>query len=272
MAVSRGIRAAIANMTPEQRFWGHVEKTPSCWNWVGAGARSERGYGRFQPVLGCRKLVQAHRFAYETLRGLIPAGLELDHLCRNRFCVNPDHLEPVTPQTNQHRSNSVSGTNARKTVCSRGQPCVCRRLSDRSEVRKTLLPGVLSIEHGGLSSTESHARTRCRIAKCAIVCGIGGRRRSHDAHHDQENGMSDKDNGGPAFPTHWPRSDDATEWTEAGMSLRDYFASRALSCFGTAHGLTAAERIAVETGLSLVQAMSNMAYELADAMIAERAR
>ena len=64
----------------------------------------------------------AHRVAYELLIGPIPAGLELDHLCRNRLCVNPAHLEPVTRQTNQHRGASVSGISVRATHCPEGHP------------------------------------------------------------------------------------------------------------------------------------------------------
>jgi hypothetical protein len=48
----------------------------------------------------------AHKFAYETLVGLVPQGLELDHLCRNTSCVNPDHLEPITHEENMRRGHS----------------------------------------------------------------------------------------------------------------------------------------------------------------------
>jgi hypothetical protein len=81
------------------RFWSKVDQGEDCWRWT---ACTSNGYGRFsvkrQPVL-------AHRFAYELLVGPIPEGLELDHLCRNRWCVNPDHLEPVTHDENVRRAN-----------------------------------------------------------------------------------------------------------------------------------------------------------------------
>ena len=109
-----------------ERFWGWVDKTPTCWIWTGAGANSQRGgqwgYGRFQPELGSPKKVQAHRFAYEALVGPIPEGLHLDHLCRNRKCVNPEHLEPVTCQENRLRGEGFNAENAAKTHCPEGHP------------------------------------------------------------------------------------------------------------------------------------------------------
>lgn len=85
--------------TPET-FWQLVrrEETP-CWTWMGSIDRG--GYGR----IGYRgKNTRAHRLAYALVKGPIPEGLELDHLCRNRTCVNPDHLEPVTHQVNAARA------------------------------------------------------------------------------------------------------------------------------------------------------------------------
>ena len=76
----------------DRRFMSRVEKTEhGCWVWLGAKMRN--GYG--QLVVGGVHYA-AHRYAYQELVGAIPAGLDLDHLCRNRACTNPDHLEPVT--------------------------------------------------------------------------------------------------------------------------------------------------------------------------------
>lgn len=107
----------------EDRFWEKVDvRDPwDCWPWM--AARDRLGYGKISA--GRRKSnggrdIKAHRFAYETLRGAVPDGLELDHLCRNASCVNPEHLEPVTHQENMLRGVDVSGVNARKTHCPQG--------------------------------------------------------------------------------------------------------------------------------------------------------
>lgn len=94
----------------EDRFWAKVERTPDCWLWV--ATRTPDGYGRFW----VKKLVAAHRWAYEHLRSPIPEGMELDHLCRVRWCVNPGHLEPVTRAENNKRSGLA------KAFCPNGHP------------------------------------------------------------------------------------------------------------------------------------------------------
>lgn len=72
-----------------------------CWEWI--GARSDTGYGNVMVSTRPRKAALAHRAVYEWLVGPIPSGLQLDHLCRNRWCVRPDHLEPVTAAENARR-------------------------------------------------------------------------------------------------------------------------------------------------------------------------
>ncbi|MEV8523231.1 HNH endonuclease [Streptomyces sp. NPDC052000] len=63
-----------------------------------------------------------HRFAYEALRDAIPTGLQIDHLCRTRLCVNPWHMEPVTARVNVRRSLNPAAANARRTECVNGHP------------------------------------------------------------------------------------------------------------------------------------------------------
>lgn len=97
----------------DQRFGRFVEKAADgCWNWT--GAIQEPGYGRFSAGPGVRVL--AHRWSYEHHVGPIPDGLTIDHLCLNKACVNPDHLEPVTREENALRANRNVG----KTHCIRG--------------------------------------------------------------------------------------------------------------------------------------------------------
>lgn len=86
-----------------------------CWLWNLRKARGGYGQIKFKG-----KSVPAHRVAYEAFRGTIPVGLTLDHLCRVRACVNPDHLEPVTIKVNTLRGNGPSARNAQKQFCKNG--------------------------------------------------------------------------------------------------------------------------------------------------------
>jgi hypothetical protein len=99
----------------EERFWTKVRKTDTCWVWT--AGKNQDGYGRFQ--VG-RKPTSAHRVAYELSVGPIPDGLQLDHLCRVRDCVNPAHLEPVTQQENIRRGKSLTVAHAAATHCPQG--------------------------------------------------------------------------------------------------------------------------------------------------------
>lgn len=99
-----------------KRFWDKVEKTDGCWIWH--GAKTANGYGVFNT--GEKRNCLAHRYAYEATHGPIPEGMQLDHLCRTRPCVRPDHLEVVDNRTNQLRGNSPSGVHARQTHCMHG--------------------------------------------------------------------------------------------------------------------------------------------------------
>lgn len=109
--------------TPIDRFVRRVHFTGTCWLWT--GGLNKAGYGNFHH----ETTVRAHRWIYQLSVGPIPPGLQLDHLCRVRRCVNPDHLEPVTAQTNVLRGDGLAAINARKTHCVRGHAFVASNIS-----------------------------------------------------------------------------------------------------------------------------------------------
>lgn len=103
------------NADDVNRFWSKVEAQGDCLVWV--AGKTAAGYGNFK--VGGRD-VYAHRFAYEAFVAEIPDGLTMDHLCRNRACVNTAHLEPVTRRVNTLRGEGYTAQQARKTHCKRG--------------------------------------------------------------------------------------------------------------------------------------------------------
>lgn len=102
-----------------ERFWAKFDRDPvtGCWNWT-AAVDPQTGYGKFHVAPG--EIANAHRYAYLLLAGNVPDDLTLDHLCRNRACVNPAHLEPVERGENVRRGDGIPAMNARKTHCIRG--------------------------------------------------------------------------------------------------------------------------------------------------------
>ena len=98
------------------RFMEKVKVLPNgCWEWT--AARHNQGYGLIQVA---HKTVRAHVLLYEITVGPVPAGKELHHTCDNTWCVNPDHLDPLTRKEHVHRSNGMAGRHHRKTHCLRG--------------------------------------------------------------------------------------------------------------------------------------------------------
>ncbi len=138
------------------RFMKFVSPEPNsgCWLWTGAYFQGpwDRTYGMFW-MGEKRRAAAAHRVSYELHRTSIPDGMYIDHRCRVKECVNPDHLRVVTPQVNVLENNdSVCSVNAQKTHCKRGheftaentravvggRECkICRRAIRMRHYRKT---------------------------------------------------------------------------------------------------------------------------------------
>jgi len=100
---------------PVARFWAKATTSGACMIWT--GQRNHDGYG-LAYWEGRERL--AHRVSYELTFGPVPPGLELDHTCRNRACVRPDHLDAVTHRVNVIRGCGQAAVNAAKTHCKRG--------------------------------------------------------------------------------------------------------------------------------------------------------
>lgn len=171
-----------------ERFWPKVNKVgpigqrPSlgpCWIWTGGTAGV--GYGSFEA--GTRltpRRVYAHKFAYEELVGPVPLGLELDHLCRVRKCVRPEHLEPVTHRVNVGRGEAPSAATTRRGICNRGHPRTPENLYLRSNGKHSCR--VCAREHQANRRVEGkalqyHVLTEfCRKGHRYIEVGVYERR------------------------------------------------------------------------------------------------
>ncbi|MGN7160856.1 HNH endonuclease signature motif containing protein [Sphingomonas sp. SAFR-052] len=130
-----------------------IDVASRCWVWTGGISR--QGYGRVK-VRG--RDYKAHRFSWETFKGPIPDNLTIDHLCKNKACVNPDHLEPVTSRENILRSDGASAVNARKTHCNAGHPFSGDNLY--------MLRGNRICRECGRVSARNYQRRKRGAAKC----------------------------------------------------------------------------------------------------------
>lgn len=184
------------------RFWSRTQEVNGCWNWT--GSKTSAGYGNLRLPNG--KYDYAHRVAYRLANGVIPTGLVLDHLCRQRHCVNPAHLEPVTQRENVRRG--AAGYGAIRTECRQGHDItkpenvytnpagerrcrVCAKAIDasrkaerhaRGDLRKILRP---TCRHGhAYDEVNTHigkgGRRRCRA--CSRAAAARQReKRKHDS-------------------------------------------------------------------------------------------
>lgn len=168
------------------RVMGHVEYDPfgGCWLWN--SSLNPKGYGRVT-VHGRQK--QAHRVVFEAFMDTIPAGMELDHLCRVRCCVNPHHLEPVPGQVNRLRGLSSPAHNGLKECCPQGHPysganlvlydgarncreCGRVRRKEAKRVARALRISGQAPEPRGSRSDHTRHHALCSCGK--IVWGNGG--------------------------------------------------------------------------------------------------
>ncbi len=106
-----------------------------CWEWLGNTDRNGYGIAMSGSRIGGnkRRVARAHRLSYSLLVGHIPDGLVIDHLCRNRRCVRPEHLEAVTFTENVLRGESFAAKQKRQTNCKRGHPLSGRNLYVRPD-------------------------------------------------------------------------------------------------------------------------------------------
>lgn len=109
----------MSRKNTEADFWRKVDKEApnGCWQWL--GSQGAKGYAQWH-IAG--KIIYVHRYAYNVLVGEIPPELIIDHLCRNRSCVNPEHIELVTQRENILRGIGLAAQGSVATHCPQGHP------------------------------------------------------------------------------------------------------------------------------------------------------
>ena len=156
------------NNTKEiNRVLSKVVRTDGCWFWV--ASINPQGYGNISVK---KRTVGAHRFSYEAFVGPIPEGLQIDHLCRNRRCVNPDHLEPVTGKENRHRA-ALAQTHCKRghafteeTTYWYGNKRQCRKCKNLNRSPRSKPASEYVENPNGTHGTRSRYRQGCRCAPC----------------------------------------------------------------------------------------------------------